>query len=74
MADEDRQSHALEAELISDPAAKALREAQNGLKQTAQVVEMIEYHLDPERPFRFRPSHLLTLQASGIAGAHRVRR
>lgn len=68
MAADDRHSHALEAELISDPAEKALREGQNGLKQMAQVVEMIEYYLDPERPFRFRPSHLLTLQRVALLG------
>ena len=45
-----------------------MREGQNGLKQMAQVVEMIEYHLDPERPFRFRPSHLLTLQRTALLG------
>jgi Fic family protein len=68
MANEVRHSQASDAELISDPEEKALREAQNGLKQTARVLEMIEYHLDPERPFRFRPSHLLTLQREALLG------
>ena len=68
MAGGDRHSQASDAELITDPAEKATREAQNGLKQTAKVLEMIEYHLDPERPFRFRPSHLLTLQREALMG------
>jgi Fic family protein len=68
MADDVRHSQASEAELITDPAEKALREAQNGLKQTARVLEMIEYYLDPDRPFRFRPSHLLTLQREALVG------
>ena len=68
MAGDDRHSQASDAELITDPAEKAAREAQNGLKQTAKVLEMIEYHLDPERPFRFRPSHLLTLQREALLG------
>ena len=68
MADDVRHSQAADAELISDPAEKAVREAQNGLKQTARILEMIEYYLDPDRPFRFRPSHLLTLQREALLG------
>lgn len=58
---EDRHSKALEAELIADPIALAQREARNGLQQFDAVVEMIGNFLDPERPFKLRPSQLLHL-------------
>ena len=50
MTDEDRHSHALDAELITDPGLKAQKEVSNGLKQSDAVAEQIEYWLDPERP------------------------
>ncbi len=65
---EDRHSHASEAELIADPELRAQQEAQNGLKQFALVTQMIESYLDPERPFRFRPSHLQQLHRVGLLG------
>ncbi|WP_213807540.1 Fic family protein [Granulicella sp. dw_53] len=68
MADDERHSQALEAELIRDPELKALQEVQNGLKQFEVVVEIIETYLDPERPFRFRPSHLQTLHRVALLG------
>lgn len=68
MSDSERHSHASGVELISDPVLRAEREVQNGLKQFQTVVEMIQYHLDPERPFRFRPSQLQTLQRVALAG------
>ncbi len=64
----DRHSFASEAEIITDPELKAQQEAQNGLKQFALVTEMIESYLDPERPFRLRPSHLLGLHRAGLLG------
>jgi Fic family protein len=67
-ADDTRHSHALEVELITDPDQLAQREAANGLRQFDAVVEMVEYHLDPERPFRFRPSHLLHLHRIALDG------
>jgi Fic family protein len=76
-ADDTRHSQALEAELIQDPDQLAQQEAANGLRQFDAVVEMVEYHLNPERPFRFRPSHLLHLHRialdgiSGYAGLYR---
>ena len=68
MADADRHSHADDAELIVDPDLRALQEVQNGLKQFQFVVDMIHNFLDPERPFRFRPSHLLGLQRVALKG------
>ncbi len=34
-------------------------------------MEMVEYHLHPEKPFRFRPSYLLTLQRIALDGISR---
>ena len=68
MADEIRHSQALEAEIITDPEKKALQEVQNGLRQFQAVVEMIESFLSPERPFKFRPSHLQHLHRVALMG------
>jgi Fic family protein len=68
MGDEVRHSQALEAELVRDPEARALLEVKNGLKQFQVVVEIIEQYLEPERPFKFRPSHLQTLQRVALLG------
>jgi Fic family protein len=67
-ADETRHSHARDAELITDPIKLAEREALNGLRQFDLVVEMVEYFLHPERPFRFRPSQLLDLHRCALDG------
>lgn len=64
----ERHSRAFDAELITDPDELARREARNGLRQFDQVVEMIEFFLQPERPFKFRPSHLLTLHRAALEG------
>jgi Fic family protein len=66
--DETRHSHALDAELIADPVKLAEREALNGLRQFDAVVEMVEYFLHPDRPFRFRPSQLLHLHRFALDG------
>jgi Fic family protein len=66
--DSTRHSKAEEAELITDPEELASREVRNGLKQFDQVVEMIEYHLDPERPFKLRPSAFLNLHRTALDG------
>jgi len=68
MADEVRHSQALEAELIRDPELRALQEVQNGLKQFQIVVEMVEIYLQPDRPFKFRTSHLQTLHRVALLG------
>lgn len=66
--DETRHSHASDAELINDPVALAEREALNGLRQFDTVVKMVEDFLQPERPFRLRTSHLLTLNREALKG------
>jgi Fic family protein len=64
----DRHSKALEAELISDPDALARQEARNGLRQFDAVMEMVDYFLQPERPFKLRTSHLLHLHRIALDG------
>ena len=65
-SDDTRHSHAREVELITDPDRLAAREALNGLRQFDAVVEMVEYYLHPDRPFKFRPSHLLRLHRCAL--------
>lgn len=67
-ADETRHSRAQDAELISDPDELAKQEAQNGLRQFDSVIEIVEHHLSPDRPFRFRPSQLLHLNRVALEG------
>jgi len=66
--EQERHSDALEAELIVDPSEKARREARNGLHQFDQVVEQVEYWLQPGRIFRFRPSAILSLHRAALEG------
>jgi Fic family protein len=65
---EDRHSKALDAELITDPVELAHAEARNGLRQADRVIEMVEYWLEPERPFRLRVSTLLDLHRYALEG------
>lgn len=66
--DATRHSFAKDAELIKDPVELANREALNGLRQFDTAVQTVEYHLHPERPFRFRPSSLLKLNRDALDG------
>jgi Fic family protein len=68
MSDEERHSKALEIELISDPEEKARQEAKNGLRQFDEVIERINYSLQPERPFKLRPSAILSLHRRALEG------
>ena len=67
-ADADRHSRAFEPELVADPDERASREARNGLRQFDRVIELVEYFLDPDRPFKLRSSHLLTLHREALDG------
>ena len=72
MADSgDRHSEALEVELIADPDQKAQQEAKNGLRQFDRAVEQIEYWLQPNRPFKLRPSAILSLNRIALDGLSR---
>ncbi|HWB33534.1 MAG TPA: Fic family protein [Acidobacteriaceae bacterium] len=68
MADQTRHSTASEAEIITDPILKAKVEGENGVRQFRAVIDMVESYLDPERPFKLRPSHLLQLHRIGLLG------
>ena len=68
MPDEERHSKALEIELISDPQEKARREAENGLRQFDEVIEQANYWLQPEHPFKLRPSAILSLHRRALEG------
>jgi len=66
---EQRHSQAAEAQLISDPVARAEREAKNGLVQYDVGLKLIEsfvYHSD--RKFRLRPSIILQLHRAALDG------
>lgn len=65
---EDRHSRAFEADLIADPEARAKAEARNGLRQYDAVIEMVDYWLQPDRPFRLRVSAILHLQRIALEG------
>ncbi len=66
--DEERHSKALEIELISDPDQKARQEAKNGLRQFDEVLELINYWLQPDRPFKLRLSAILSLHRRALEG------
>ena len=68
MMPDERHSRAYEAEIITDPDTLARREAQNTLAQYRAVTEMVENFLQPDRPFKFRPSHLLHLHREALTG------
>ncbi|MGB0034813.1 MAG: Fic family protein [Candidatus Acidiferrales bacterium] len=68
MSPEDRHSEALEVELIADPDQKAHQEAKNGLRQFDNAIEQIEYWCHPERPFKLRPSAIMTLNRLALDG------
>ncbi len=71
MADEDdltRHSKADPATIITDADELAKAEARNALRQFDLVLEMVEEWLQPERRFRLRVSHILTLHRTALEG------
>lgn len=70
-ADQTRHSQAGEAELVTDPDELAQLEGLNGIRQFDAVVGMVESFLSPDRPFKFRPSHLLHLHREALRGITR---
>jgi Fic family protein len=68
MKEQDRHSEAQEVELITDPVKLAEAESYNVVKQYRKIEEMVGYFLDPERPFKLRLSHLLTLHRVALEG------
>lgn len=68
MAEETRHSRALDAVIITDPDELARKEAFNTIEQFRAVADMVETFLQPERPFKLRPSHLLHLHRAALDG------
>jgi hypothetical protein len=67
----DRFTSVEQVELITDPDAKARREAENGLRQTELALEIIRNFVkDKERPFRLRQGLLMQLHAVVLEGIH----
>jgi Fic family protein len=66
--DVQRHSAALEAELIKDPDELAKQEARNGLLQFDEVIEQVEYWLQPAHEFKLRPSAILSLHRKALEG------
>ncbi|MBW7852051.1 MAG: Fic family protein [Rhodospirillales bacterium] len=69
MADEsDRHSKADSAAVINDPDELAKAEALNALRQFDMVSQMIDAHLQPDRPFNLRPSMIMSLHRIALEG------
>ena len=68
MADETRHSRALDALIITDPDELAQKESFNVIEQFRAVADMVETFLQPDRPFKLRPSHLLHLHRAALDG------
>jgi Fic family protein len=72
-----RHSAALDVELISNPDERAKQEARNGLRQFDEVIKQVEYWTQSDRPFKLRPSAILSLHRralesiSAFAGIYR---
>jgi Fic family protein len=68
MAQDDRHSHAETVRPLTNPDELARQEARNGLKQFDLMMEQISYWLHPDRPFRLRPSAVLSLNRVALEG------
>jgi len=68
MADATRHSRAFDAVILTDPEDLARKESFNTVAQFRAVADMVESFLDPDRPFKLRPSHLLHLHRKALDG------
>jgi Fic family protein len=67
----DRFTSTAQVELITDPAEKARREAENGVRQTELALEVIRAFVkEKEQPFRLRQGLLMQLHAVALEGVH----
>jgi Fic family protein len=64
---EQRNSRALEPELIADPLARAAAEVRNGLRQYDAGIKTVQEALE-RGAFRLRPSLILALHREALAG------
>ena len=67
-ADGVRHSKAADAELISDPELRAVREASNAILQAERVRQYALEAIDQGRGFKLRPSKILDLNRCAISG------
>lgn len=68
---EDRHSHAEPVELITDPIAKANREAENGVRQFKAAVDVIVQNIQPDsKPFKLTQAIILDLHEKALDGIH----
>lgn len=68
MVADDRHSIAGDPEIVDDPVERAHRETRNGLVQAEEVLEWVEAFTAGDRPFRLRPSLILGLHRTAMAG------
>lgn len=66
----DRQTVSSPLELIGDPHERAAREAENALLQFDRVLDLIDESVRDGRPFKLRPSTILTLHRVAMEGVH----
>ena len=64
----DRQTISASATVVVDADERAALEAENALLQFDRVLDLIDEHLRDGRPFRLRPSTILTLHAEAMRG------
>lgn len=57
-----------DSERISDPQARAKREAENGFRQFDLGLQIVEDALSKGRAFRLRPSAILALHRAALQG------
>lgn len=64
----DRQTISTSATVVADADERAALEAENALLQFDLVLDMIDENVRDGRPFRLRPSTILTLHAEAMRG------
>lgn len=64
----DRQTISASATVVADADERAALEAENALLQFDLVLDMIDENVRDGRPFRLRPSTILTLHAEAMRG------
>ena len=67
---EDRHSQAETVELIIDPQEKASREAENGVRQFKEALEIIRAFVKSDNAFKLRQSVVLRLHQKALEGIH----
>ncbi len=66
----DRHSQADPVELIADPEEKARREAENGVRQFKEAIEIIRASIGDDNRFKLTQSIILRLHQKALDGIH----